>query len=271
VSANYSQNARYPFNFKEIESSGGLAKISHASLGTNNELYIYSTSGVQKLNTAKAVNSFPEVTDFLAGGSFESFDSVTCLFTQVNFTTPMLKRVAVVADRYLVFSYGLASGSILTHALVYDSALERWGKLKVDHIAPFEYQLLSSTLSDTPKKSIAFLKANGQIVYADFDIRFRQANDSVLILGKFQHHRAVEIALDEVDLENVRAFSIFNLTALASMDGKTTTPVNLIELVRGAKIRSFGADFWAENFSLVLSGTFDLNSFILYYHTDGEL
>jgi hypothetical protein len=268
ILGNYSGNARYPFNFREIESSGGVAKLGHISLGTNNELYAYTTSGLQRLSTTRATNVFPAVTDFLAGGTFEDFDKDTNVFTTTNFTSPMIKRLAMVSDRYVIISYGLTSS--LTHALVFDTAIQRWGKLRYPHVAIFEYQLQSAELSDTPKKSIALLQSTGKIVYVDFDVRFRQAQESVLILGKFQHTRNSFIDLDEIDLENLRQFSIFKLTALISYDGKSTVSQELPEILNGLKMRKFGAAFSGVNFSLILSGTFDLNTFILYYHPEGE-
>ena len=87
----------------------------------------------------------------------------------------MLKKVKLVASRYLVISYGVFE---FTHAIIYDLALKRLGKVKITHADVFEYV---GEQTEASKESIAFLLGTGEVKTLDFSATADASG--VLVLG----------------------------------------------------------------------------------------
>jgi hypothetical protein len=161
VAVLYTNNAQYPFNFNECIGAGGISTLERVTFDSDSgNNYAYTSFGMQVIKAKSAETILADVTDFLAGQYFEDFNEATMAFEYSILTAPMQKKLTFVADRYLVISYGITS---LTHALVYDSVQKRMGKLKLNHVACFQYDLLTDLVSDIPRKSIAFVASSGTI------------------------------------------------------------------------------------------------------------
>jgi hypothetical protein len=269
VAAVYSGNAKFPFNLREIVASGGLADATLISTdsGSGNH-YAYTTSGLQLVSISASQTVFPEVTDFLAGEYFEDFNESSLQFVATDLTAPMRKAVNVISDRYLVISYGVSS---LTHALVYDTAQKRWGKVKVNHVCSFEFKLLNPEVTETPRDSLGFLKADGSIYVVDFTYTSPNSN-GVMLLGKFQYVRSRTIQLDSVELENVRTGTNFQLYALTSLSGKSTSgaPIPGYLAETGINFRKYAFRTTGLNHTLLCIGNFFMVSFILKFNIHGR-
>lgn len=267
VAAVYSGNSRYPFNFREIVSSGGLNDISLVSYDSNSgNHYAYTTSGFQLVSTSQTQSIFPDLTDFIAGKLFEDYDEDTEVFTLTKLTTTMVKMVNVISDRYLVVSYGMES---LTHAVVYDIAQKRFGKLKITHVDTFEYQLPSANITEIPRQSIGFLQADGTLKVVDFSM-YATGSYGVIFLGKYQFIRARNIILDTFSVENIPEEAACDVKVLAALDGKTTTasPATLAESFGTQKNYACRAE--GKNISLAFVGSFQLDSLELKFHIGGK-
>ena len=294
VSATYTGNVRNPWIFKEVANSGGITSPQQVSYEANLlQHYALTTSGLQKLDKNQAVVEDAQISDFLNGRTFEYWDRTLNAPVQQYLSAPMQLKLAVVANRYLVLSYGV---NALTHALVYDIPMKRWGKLKIDHVDCFTYtqpnifglvsytglinselpyfqledisytQLLLRTESQAvPKKSIGFLRQDGSITVLDFDLT--TACDAVFMLGKYQFERTSIVTLLSVETENTvppGGAGSTELRVLSSLRGKVFTsnlPPRYTEN-EGEQIRSFFR-VTAMNHSIVWLGTFNLNSLIL--------
>lgn len=302
VGASYSANVRFPFVFKEVQGSGGIVDITKVSYGDNLGVhYAYTSVGFQVINKGEAKQSFPEVTDFLAGSIFEDFDATTFLFTTEYLTTQLNVKVNVCGDRYVVVSYGKTS--LFTHALVYDITFKRWGKLRIDHVdvAPFEApnlygqitydQLLSlgtlyDDLMDTsydelwegtwnqapvPKQSIGFLSADGTIKTANFNIR-QVGNLGAIVFGKYQYVRDHWIQFHRLEFENIQVDAVdFAVRLLPSLNGKTfVTPVSPVAVTADGLFRDFGCHTTAKNISVACTGTFYLSSMQIFFSDAGN-
>jgi len=267
VVAMYSGNARYPFQFREIVNSGGCASQELISYDANTgNHYAYTTSGMQLISTQAGQTVFPELTDFISGQLFEDFDESTLTFSSAALTAAMAKKLTVVADRYIVLSYGISS---LTHALVYDMIQKRWGKLKIPHVDCFEFQLTNPGVFEIPKQSLAFLQADGTIKIASFSLTASSASGCIL-LGKYQYVRARLLQLDQIDIENVHSsnFSLKVLTALDGKNGVFTTPTagpGSVGLQRSYYTRAIGM-----NHSILCLGNFNLASLVLTFNVHGK-
>lgn len=270
VSAVYSGNSRYPFNFKEVVSSGGCSSSDFVTYDANTgNQYAYTTSGFQIVTATATQTTFPELTDFLAGAEFEDFDETSLTFTSTTLSVPMKKKVTSVADRYLIISYGTQS---LTHAIVYDMTQKRYGKLKVDHVDCFEYEYLDPNLADAPRKSIAFLKSDGSVYIVNTSITFANS-EGVILLGKFQYARSRLLTLDHVEFQSVHPGQSAYVYDFVSNSGGTISSCKIVqgydasgnnEQQRKFNFRSVGT-----NHSLLIHGGFFLGSLVLTFHTNG--
>lgn len=273
VVAIYSQNARFPWIFKGAANSKGIVGSKHiASSGEDGNTYAWTSAGMQRINAVGAVTIMGEVTDFLAGNEIEDFDSVTNTLSS-HYTSAEIKvKLAFVGARYLVISYGETE---YTHALIYDTALKRWGKLKFTHVACFEVALNTDGVpttsnSATAKNTLGLVTLTGEVVVCNFDDN-AEADDSVIILGKFQLTRTRLITLDSVSLESIDEDATVDVTVLSTLDGKNPlTPVRLTARNTNGKYRQYMARITGLNHSLVVKGKFFLNSFELAMHINGR-
>lgn len=268
VGAVYSNNTRFPFNFRPIAGSGGLESIDRVSYTANSaSFYAFTTSGIQKINLQDASGTLPEASDFLAGARFEDFSVSTLLFSVQDLSSPLLKKVRVVADRYLVLSYGITE---LTHAIVYDAVLERWGKLRHTHIECFEYLLNQVDSSEAARRGLGFVSKTGEINTVNFNLH-ASAPDSVAILGRYQYTRSRLCEIQTAEIENVKTGSSFKLHSKACLDGKNGTFVEGYLLSSTDMVRTYAFNAVGQNHMLAAVGSFDLNSIVLSFTNHGAI
>ena len=275
VLASYSGNARFPWIFKPASGSRGVSDIRKVSFdGDSGINYAWTSGGLLKVTAQGCSQVSPETSDFLAGKVFEDFNTTTNTFQQQYLTSMLRVRLAYIGARYLVASYGISS---YTHALVYDSAFKRWGKLKVTHTDCFEVSLNTDTGTITsdaasPKKTLGFLTNTGAVSVANFDFGDITA-DAVLILGKYQFSRTRLTTLNEIDVEVVdEANSNFSVVVLTTLDGKTivtptVTPTTAIESTFN---RKYVSRVTGMNHSIVFKGAFNLLSVMLQIVNNGR-
>lgn len=272
VSVIYSGNAEFPWNFKAIPASGGVSSSDVVSLEQAAGFQqVYSTNGMQQVTHARCTTVTPYVTDFISGNTFEDFDSETNLFTVTKFDWAMRKKLAVIADRYIVISYGLNPTADMTHALVMDLTQTRMGKLKITHTSCFELRSLNSQVTEMPRDSLAFLQKDGTVQVVDFSL-MEAATDSVLLMGKYQYVRQKLIELNSLEIENVEVADNFTAYALPSLNGK-----NLGEAVPGYLLETtdnYRKYVWngalGVNVSWMFKGTFNINSLIGWFSLVGN-
>lgn len=302
VGATFQQNIRYPFIYREVNGSSGITIPAHVSWQDNlGEHYCWTKSGLQKINKSTAISVFPEATDFLVAKKFEDYDTVIDSFVETNLGTQLKVAVTVIGSRFLVISYGVLATEF-THALVYDIAYKRFGKLKINHVTCFKYNsptlsgditwamladLTWEDLADTTwqdlgsqlltaeivKEIIAFLGKNGQVQIVNFDLI--HTNDSgVIVLGKYQYVRERLLTLDTIQFENLETVYNFTLTHLVSLNGKTIKyKTNPFLNEQDGTFRQFHCKKpfnTGINHSVAAKGTFHLISGILNFHLDGR-
>lgn len=296
VSATFSGNVRYPFIFKEVETSCGIQDIESVTYDADwSEHYTWSSSGVQKVNKAAAAFVYPEVTDFITSKLFEDFDETSLLFTVTKMTTEMKTKLTIIG-RFFIFSYGIDT---LTHALVFDTALKRWGKVKIDHADCFEYtypnfygtrtygQLLGYSYADllgtsygelssgqntgqTPKKIVGFLQQDGTIQLLDYDLTL--SAPGVFMIGKYQFTRSRLFTLQSVEVENPGLNGNFDAYALVSTDGKNLpiVPVPLYNQINTQNLKTYLAKLTGINATVLFVGAFYLDTILIRFTKHGQ-
>lgn len=137
VVAQYTANSRFPFTFTEVAGASGIDNPEKVS-DNSTDIYQYAATvaGIITLNRTQAVQIWPEVTEFFAARRYESFNFLTKKIEEFNINDSLLIKLNFIASRYVVLSYGENS---LTHALIYDATLKRWGKIKISHVDCFEF------------------------------------------------------------------------------------------------------------------------------------
>lgn len=267
VAGTYTGNARFPFSYKEVIGAGGLAAPYLSAYDGNSTNHIsYTTAGIQEISNNNSQSLFPQLTDFLAGAQFEDYDDNTKEFTVLDLMAPMKKKLTQIGNRYVVFSYGVSQ---LTHAVVYDVALARWGKLKFTHVDCFEYFYPSSDVVDTPRRNIGFVQADGKITVAILSYSNTGSNGT-LMLGKYQLDRASYLQLQEIHLESVKADNTLDVKVLSTIDGTNTVQETIpvlsssVGLYRRYNLRANGM-----NHSIIFNGAFHANSLELTFDDDG--
>ena len=279
VAALYTGNARSPFAFKEVVGSNGADLSNLVAYDANTiDQYAYTDAGIQKISSALSQTVFPDATDFIAGNVFEDYDESTGILSDTFLAvgTFLDKKVVMIANRYLIFSYGVTAGTY-THALVYDLINKRWGKFKITHVDCFEFHApdpIASTYQASPRTSIAFVTNTGVVSLVDFTV-YGTNGGGVMILGKYQWVRQRMICLEEVAIENVKNSSTFALYASSPTSvtsGKVFSPrqYTATQKVTDNRSRTYNLHKTAMNWILTLEGTFYLSSVIMKFSLSGN-
>ena len=267
VAAPTSGNARYPFNFRKLVASGGIASNELVTYDANTgNHYTYTTSGLQLITLQQTQTVFPELTDFLAGAVFEDFDEATNTFSTISLTTTMLKRFKLISDRYLIISYGILE---FTHVIIYDISLKRWGKLRHTHVDVFEFSLLAAEIVETPRRSIAFADKTGKVMVVKIDARNTTAN-GVVLFGKYQYIRSRMTSLETVTLENIIPGGTISCSDFYALDGKNTVEKIGYLLEQAGMYVKYAFGVVAMNHSLLIKGAFNLVTITIATHIHGR-
>ncbi len=273
IAAAYTGNSRYPWKFTEVSNSGAYSSYFQVGWDNNsNIVYTFDNTGKLTLvqeNIANAVA--PEVSSFFERKrKTDKFNYSTNVFTLEDITqfTPLAatRRIWYFVDRYIFVSYKVGtSTNLFTDCLVYDTLLQRYGKIKLTH----DYILCDET-------NIQFLNyITGNLHNLTFDLYNSDAVFAgVLFLGKFQFIRDRHLQLEEIDIESAQDSAYitrnFSLILFPSFDGKNfDTPVTLTPTYSGNLITA-KTHKTALNHSLMLKGAFDVNTLQLKFRIAGE-
>lgn len=265
VAGTYSGNTQYPFKLREITDSKGGVSLDRTAFEANSaQQFVFSKAGLQAINSQRAEIILPEATDFLAGRRFEDYNEVTKEYeiTDIGQANTMRKQVKFIASRYLVVSYGISN---FTHALVWDAALNKLGKLRITHTDVFEYIGEQTEIS---KESISFLLSTGEVKVVDFSVS--SESSGVLILGKVQYSYTRMTKLLGVETENIQLNSDLQVLSQVSLDGKNFTNTVGTLSTNNPDVREYVFRSTAKSHSLVFIGKFDFVTTLVRYSLAGR-
>jgi len=296
IFVSYTGNRSYPWKFREIQESGGFEIGTLSQNTTNNATYygITSSGQIQAVGPDRAELIGPEVTDYLERNIvYDVFTTGTASFTQAKDTNltqanQFQRSITFVADRYLILSYSNSqtNSSFIPRyrfAIVYDTLLRRYGKLKVDHSAIIEFEATGEILfinsSGNTVRKLYFDIYDQDLTNADTSLRYQHAG--VLVLGKFQERRGTLITLEQIEVESPQAATVispstvvFSLKLLPSLKGKlfdaAVTPY-YDATASSDNLRVYRAHTIGVNVSLLLEGAFDLNTIAMDFVSDGSM
>lgn len=298
------KNLAEPWIVREIPDAGGIANFERATVeGSLGKVIAYTTAGMQSVSMNSAEIIHPDLGDFIASREIEYYNSTTRVLTQAAVSLDLYVKVTAVGNRYLVISYGTTDENF-EYALVYDIAIQRWGKLAYNHVDCFYYNYGAYTadptysmLQGTPYSALpesalpatsyqdltalstdlvsaphglAFLSSTGKVVLADWSNQERITDDNgVIIIGRTQLSRSRFTQLNRVELEGMKTGDVY---VVPSYDGRNlATAEALITITAEDDYRDYGGLVDCKNFNIIISGTFDLSTVLLEATPTGAL
>lgn len=265
VSAQLSNNARYPFNFREIVGSSGLDSIQSVSYeGNQNSAYAFTSAGFQQISHNGAKPIWSDLYEQGLNTPVWNENTVVGDFAGVDGKVKDAKIVTI-ASKYVCISIRNRADTYYDQAWIYDIALDRWGRIVKDHYEVFEDEYYN----------IALITHDGRYLTVDSPFAsypYRVEDDlGYIALGRYQYSRQRLTTLLQADIENLYPRDLYDAFGnqygenvypevydLASLDGKT-----------GAFTSTYRDGFsyltlkTAINHTLLIKGYFDLNSLVL--------
>ncbi len=267
VAGRWSGNTQLPWIFREIPAASGVLNPEHVTYDSNYENHFaWTTSGLQAITPTQAAIFAPEVSDFLASGTVEDYTGCAENDGLVSCCNPeaLQIKLAAIGARYVAISYG---HNALTHAIVYDIGLKRWGKLRITHQDCFEYAEPGKQGAKF-QHSFGFLKADGEVVTV-LQQDCRDDLDAVLIFGRVQHNRNKLFTLQASEIDSLGALTKLQLTVGTTFNGTD-------QVMRTSPFLFAGSNLMVKHLmkvtglthTLTLRGTFNLASWQLTGYSD---
>lgn len=294
VAAYFTNTATAPFLFREVRGSGGVASPEQATGDANNNYHFtYGTSGLQQVALDEANTIEPAAADFLRQKSYELWNSVTNNVDYFVLTGETRIKLQFLLNRFLLISYAYAEG-IFQLVLVFDAVLNRWGKIRVDHVdclqlplelaqpyytyqalddltyqdldtMTFSYQDLDTgtTLESRLQAAIAFLHPTGRISILVTNPA-SGTSSAVSLFGHIQALRNRMITVQQVVADSAVAEAIPAVYALSSLDGKTRKNGESLYLYSSTEATvEYLGDITGRNVDIAFTGNYLLTSAII--------
>ena len=290
VAAFFTNNPAAPFLFKEVLGSGGVQGPEQVTGDANsNGYYTYGSSGVQLVTLQKAETVLPDLADFLVSREYETWDATAGEVTNTMLTDAPRSKLVFLANRYLLISYGWIVDHF-TYILLYDTALDRWGKIKVTHvdagILPLEagggayryyaltdyddytltdYEDLTESYGSVPplRAGYVFLENTGRVTVLLADTS-AENSQGVALFGHVQVTRSRKVTFQGASIDGLFSVPAPRLRLLLSDDGyNRETVVDAVVAKQTPKHVQYEERKTGENFDIVIEGRFDLSTLIV--------
>lgn len=292
VAAFFTNDATVPFRFVGIDNSGGVTSMQRVASDANiSGHFTFGSGGFQNVTLQGASGQWPEATDFISGKEFEQWNKTT---KSVEYSQVIGLDCALVflASRYVIISYGLKDESF-SHALVFDTLLKKWGKLRVDHVdvamavpgiefnatsydelilgydeyvGPYSGFLGSAQGALPNASTFLFVNANGATRIMTFNASNSLTGaESVMVLGRYQVTRDNMVTWQRAQLDG--ASEDTNCFLLPSFNGwERDTFVTPMKLEDG----KWGGQKTCQNFDLAFTSAFDASNLIIEAKQHGK-
>lgn len=273
VAATYTGNVKYPFKFKALPNSSGLA---HPSLVSHNhmesEQYAYTKAGMAKITQTTFELILPEIKEFVDTGSYVNYNTSTNVFDVINtvasYNTESSMKVRVVASRYLVISWSINYVGGVTDApihFIYDLQLGRLGQLT--YASSVEI-IAKADMYESSNDDIALVTNTGAIKEVNW-LEATTSRDGILILGRYQYMRNRQLVMHSVEVESIAIGESLTCTDLYSYDGAVFSALAMIEKITNT-VRRYLTKRGGKTHTIVLSGSFSLKTLLLKFSIGGS-
>ena len=147
VAATYTGLPTAPFRFTPIPGAGGIVTATQVDATEQGSVAIaYTTRGLQLIGLTSA-QSIPGISDALNSYVVKypvatAYGTVEELRTQTSYSvqneppiaTNLIVACKAIAERYFVVSFKSSDSAYFQHCFVLDLQLQRWGRLRFDHV-----------------------------------------------------------------------------------------------------------------------------------------
>jgi len=282
IAATYTGNVQYPFKFREVAGSKGGVNYDRIAYEANSDpQFSFTKGGIQSVTSSKAETILPDLTDFLTGRRIETLDTTTWEYMQEDLEGFVLlaKKVKYISSRYLIFSYGKYDNfteelPIFTHAILWDTALSKPGKLLINHVDIFEY---TEAGVEASKNTVALVQQDGTLFLLNFATHFKDediTDAGVVVFGKLQGSRTRQMTLLGIEFETLGETEV----GVECVDLTSLTGARDFEVVEGVPTpnspseayRKYAFRETAENHNIGIFGRFGINTFIVSYTVNGR-
>jgi hypothetical protein len=294
IGASFTGDTSRPFMFREVLSSAGIEGPEHIT-DDSNALghYAYGNGGIQQITLQRAESVFSEVSDFLVSRYLDYWDTTTKTVLSLVRAFDVTAKVRFLGARYFAISYGVNKGHY-EFVLIFDTSLQRWGKLRIDHVdcdnlplaeggTYLQYQDLVGSYDDQGTTAYADLRS-GQVPlkYLRQDFGFLRpdgttyilAVDStdgtdygaggVVIFGHMQVRRDKNITVLSADLDGVAPIPEPSVTLLGSESGYTRTESHPMEVTEVEEnFLRYDARYTARNIDIAVEGSMNLTNLVV--------
>lgn len=300
VAAFATNDASRPWSFQEIKGAGGVEGFEQVSGDTpGGTHYTVGPFGIQEVALQKAENVLPDAADFLVSREVELWNYTTKQIELFRANLTKYARVNFIDNRYLFISYGWRNGQYEA-ALMYDTQLRRWGKIRQQHVdiaaldglkmhewnpttgeaVPSANFSADTTLSYRMlRENILLLQRTGELQrlvmtpVTDnlFNIPAINACNGVMVLGHIKETRGRWVTFQFVTADGAfgvnqatRPYNYPKAYLYTSLDGaaRDSTVTTLTERRAGARSMTWVGRVTADNFDIVLEGRMDLTTVI---------
>lgn len=148
VSAAYSSSLQFPFVFVVLQGGAGIRSEHAVAYDVNqSDHFAWTSAGLLRIELHAAELIAPQITDLIGSGLSDKTTSFDGYPTTDRSSADKEVRLAFLASRYIALSFGYLNTNEeatqlpqprLTQTFLFDSQLNRWGKLNVDHIQLLE-------------------------------------------------------------------------------------------------------------------------------------
>ena len=300
IAAIYSSaNFQQPWIFRQISGAGGVTNLDKVTqVESSASVYAYTSNGLQQitLNTGKSV--FPSCTDFLGGHVIETYDFDLHELTRSEVTIEFDTKLRLVGNRFLCISYGTYPG-IYSFALIYDTVLDRWGKLRKKHVDIFasgislgavditwgmlidvSWDDLSTTAWEDmtvpagtvtyPRQALSIMNVDGEVDLVIMDNRSVDTPaQAVVVVGEIQLVRAKQIEFHQTEVEG--GINISAYIKPTYQDGSTLSAFPLANTFSNGDYKEFADLQEARSWKLQIEGSFNLNTIICKCGNGGSI
>jgi len=310
IGVSYTGNRAYPWRFREVPNSGGVFDaIFRASTGIAGDVnsaaqYVLSSNGqIQAVTPDNAQNILSQLSDYLAyDDTFDFWNDGIDDIELISFpfiddvSNRKLFKISAVLDRYLFISYAtttpypepnsiLGASPVFTYCFVWDSLLDRLGRLKIEHtdvwfVDQYIYFVNGSDPDATQFTYKVYTRMNLQEPGGEVPAI---EHSGILVLGKFQYVRDRLITLEELDIEAAQDTTLgwtlagtknLQIYIDPSYDGKnfdlTQRVIPYIMLDQGSLIKT-ACHITGKSFRIIFKGAFDLASIELKCQIEGHM
>lgn len=277
VSASLSNNARFPFNFREVVGSSGITDLQAVTFDGNQQAaYAFTSGGFQQISQNAAKPVWADLTD--SASATPVWDENTVVDQTVGVTRKIAgAKLTVAGARYVCVS--IQNGTLTVDGIqypkyrdiwVFDLALQRWGRLVRDHLEVFSDQ----------NSNLAIIDIDGRLVIAENsntpdESATTERGVGTIVLGKYQYTRQRRLTLHKVTLDNLYHTNLRDPLTGVTL-GVDYPDVYLLNSLTGkwSKIDRLSKDTYGSrltelNHSIMIRGNFSLNTVILDFVNNG--